>query len=162
MLCSIVKAVSRFRPNRIVMHACLRGNYLNKLDKVMSWSLNSLNFKYYNHSLLSYNHSQFIHSLPWEASSGSNFSRTIFQILPKETAKYHCFALALSILHSYFRMIIFLLQRNLSTDLLVFIKLKFLRILNFSLSFQEPVMTYSSCSYTIWERKKTGYSCVWI
>ena len=48
----------------------------------------------------------------------------------------------------------FLLQCNLSTDLLVFIKLKFLRILNFSQSFQEQVMTCSSCNYTIWERKK--------
>ena len=57
---------------------------------------------------------------------------------------------------------VFLLQCNLSTDLLVFIKLKFLRILNFSQSFQEQVMTCSSCNYTIWERKKTGYSCAWI
>ena len=48
----------------------------------------------------------------------------------------------------------FLLQRNLSNDLLVFIKLKFLRILNFSQSFQEQVMTCSSCNYNIWERKK--------
>ena len=39
---------------------------------------------------------------------------------------------------------VFLLQCNLSTDLLVFIKLKFLRILNFSQSFQEQVMTGSS------------------
>ena len=56
----------------------------------------------------------------------------------------------------------FLLQCNLSTDLLVFIKLKFLRILNSSQSFQEQVMTCSSCNYNIWERKKTGYSCAWI
>ena len=105
LLCSIVKAVSRFRPKRIVMHACLWGKYLNKLDKLMSWSLISLNLQYYNHSLLSYNHSQVIHSLPWEANSRSYFSRTIFQPLPKETAKY-CFALSLSILHAHFRMII--------------------------------------------------------
>ena len=39
---------------------------------------------------------------------------------------------------------VFLLQCNLSNDLLVFIKLKFLRILNFSQSFQEQVMTCSS------------------
>ena len=57
---------------------------------------------------------------------------------------------------------VFLLQCNVNTDLLVFIKLKFLRILNFSQSFQEQVMTCSSCNYTIWERKKTGYSCTWI
>ena len=57
---------------------------------------------------------------------------------------------------------VFLLQCNLSTDLLVFIKLKFLRILNSSQSFQEQVMTCSSCNYNIWERKKTGYSCAWI
>ena len=57
---------------------------------------------------------------------------------------------------------VFLLQCNLSTDLLVFIKLKFLRILNFSQSFQDQVMTCSSCNYTIWERKKTGYSHAWI
>ena len=43
----------------------------------------------------------------------------------------------------------FLLQCNLSTDLLVFIKLKFLRILNSSQSFQEQVMTCSSCNYNI-------------
>ena len=46
----------------------------------------------------------YIHSLPWEANSGSYFSRTIFQPSPKETAKYHCFALSLSILHAHFRM----------------------------------------------------------
>ena len=57
---------------------------------------------------------------------------------------------------------VFLLQCNVNTDLLVFIKLKFLRILNFSQSFQEQVMTCSSCNYNIWERKKTGYSCTWI
>ena len=83
------------------MHACLWGKYLNKLDKVMSWSLLS-----FNQSLLSYNHNQVIHSLPWEANSGSYFSRIIFQSLPKETAKYNCFALSLSILHAHFRMII--------------------------------------------------------
>ena len=57
---------------------------------------------------------------------------------------------------------VFLLQCNVNTDLLVFIKLKFLRILNFSQSFQEQLMTCSSCDYTIWERKKSGYSCTWI
>ena len=88
------------------MHACLWGKYLNKLDKVMSWSLISLNLQFYNQSLLSYNHNQVIHSLPWEANSGSYFSRIIFQSLPKETAKYNCFALSLSILHAHFRMII--------------------------------------------------------
>ena len=56
---------------------------------------------------------------------------------------------------------VFLLQCNLSTDLLVFIKPKFLRILNFSQSFQEQVMTCWSCNYTILERKNTGYSCTW-
>ena len=33
------------------------GKYLIKLDKLLSWSLISLHFQYYNHSLLSYNHS---------------------------------------------------------------------------------------------------------
>ena len=56
---------------------------------------------------------------------------------------------------------VFLLQRNLNTDLLVFIKLKFLRIVNSSRLFQEQVMTSSSCNF-IWERKKTEYSCTWI
>ena len=71
LLCAIVKVVSRFRHKRIVMHACLWRKYLNKLDKVMSSSLISLNFQYYNHSLLSYNHSQVIHSSPRKANSGS-------------------------------------------------------------------------------------------
>ena len=57
---------------------------------------------------------------------------------------------------------VYLLRCNLNTDLLVFIRLKFLRILNSSQSFQEQVMTSLSCNYTIWERKKTGYSCTWI
>ena len=105
-LCSTVKAVTRFRPKRRVIHSCLWGTYLNKLDKVMSWSLISLNLQCYIHSLLSYSHSQVIHSLPWEANSGSYFSRIIFQPLCKETAKYHCFALSLSIIHVHFRMII--------------------------------------------------------
>ena len=48
---------------------------------------------------------------------------------------------------------VFLSQYNLNTDLLVFIKLKFLRILNSSQSFQEQVMTCSSYNYTIWDRK---------
>ena len=45
------------------------GKYLNKLDKLMSWSLISLNLQYNNHSLLSYNHSQVIHSLLWKMGS---------------------------------------------------------------------------------------------
>ena len=106
LLCSIVKAVSRIRPKRIVIRACLWGKYLNKLDKAMSWSLISLNLQSYNDNLLSYNHSQVIHSLPWEANSGSYFSWLIFQPLSKVTAKYHCFALSLSILHAHFRMLI--------------------------------------------------------
>ena len=68
MICSIAKAVGWFKPERIVMHACLWGKYLNKLEKLMSWSLISLNLQYYNHSLLSSNHSQVIHSLPWKAN----------------------------------------------------------------------------------------------
>ena len=47
---------------------------------------------------------------------------------------------------------IFLLRRNLNTDLLVIIKLRFLRIFNSSQSFQEQVMIWSSFNYTIWER----------
>ena len=37
---------------------------------------------------------------------------------------------------------VFLLRRSLNTDLLAFFKLKFLRILDSSISFQEPVMTF--------------------
>ena len=61
------------------MHACLWGTYLNRLDKLMSWSLISLSLLCYNQSLHSYNHSQVIHSLPSEANSGSLFSWTILQ-----------------------------------------------------------------------------------
>ena len=105
-LCSIAKAVSWFRPKRIVMHACLWGKYLNRLDKLMSGSLISLSLLCYNQSLHSYNHSQVIHCLPSEENSGSLFSWTIFQPLPKKTAKYRCVALSLSILHThFFRMI---------------------------------------------------------
>ena len=43
LLCSIVKAVSRFRPKRIVMHVCLWGKYLIKLDKLLPWGLISIN-----------------------------------------------------------------------------------------------------------------------
>ena len=172
------------------------GKYLNKLDKLMSWSLISLNLQCYNHRLLSYNDNQGIHSLPWEANSGVTFlGQLIIQLLSKEIAKYHCIALSPSILYALvqnndFIRITFvgrllsggwqyshgnesntvtakedvkpMLQCNLNTDLLVFIKLKFLRILNFLHSFQEQVMMCSSCNYTIWERKKSGYSCTWI
>ena len=34
--CSIAKAVSWLRPKRIVIHACLLGKYLNKLEKLMT------------------------------------------------------------------------------------------------------------------------------
>ena len=47
----------------------------------------------------------------------------------------------------------FLFQRNLNTHFWVFIKLKFLGILNSSQSFEEQVMTCSNCIYTIWEKK---------
>ena len=107
-LCSTVKAVTRFRPKRRVIHSCLWGTYLNKLDKVMSWSLISLNLQYYNHSLLSYNHSQVMHSLLW-----SCFSGTIFHPFPKETTKYHCVALSLSILNAHFFRIIVLQELHL-------------------------------------------------
>ena len=50
---------------------------------------------------------------------------------------------------------VYLLRRNLRRDLLILIKLKFLRILNSSQSFQEPVMTCPSCNYTTWEKKKS-------
>ena len=53
----------------------------------MLWSLISLNLQYYNLKLLSYSHSQIM---------------TIFQPLPKETAKYYCVALTLSIPHTHF------------------------------------------------------------
>ena len=58
---------------------------------------------------------------------------------------------------------IFLLQRNLNTDLLAFIKLKFLRIRNSSISFQEPVMTFHVVITLSEEGKSwTQLSCTWI
>ena len=60
LLYSIAKAASWFRPRRIVIHACLWGKYLNELEKLMSWSLISLNLQYYNHGLLSYNRKLYI------------------------------------------------------------------------------------------------------
>ena len=62
------------------MHACLWGKYLNKLKKFMPWSLVSLNLQYYNHSLLSNNHSQVTHSFPWEAHSGVTFLGQSFSL----------------------------------------------------------------------------------
>ena len=80
LLCSIAKSVSWFRPKRIVTHACQWGNYLNKLEKLMLWSLISLNLQCYNHSLLSYNHRQVIRSLLWEANSGVTFFGQSFSL----------------------------------------------------------------------------------
>ena len=57
---------------------------------------------------------------------------------------------------------VFLLQYNLNAWSLGFYQAQFFKILNSSQSFQEQMMTYSSCNYTTWERKKTGYSCTWI
>ena len=51
-------------------------------------------------------------------------------------------------------------RRDLNIDLLVVIKRKFLRILNYLQSFQEHVVTFSSV-ITLSERKK-HWSCSWI
>ena len=66
------------------MHACLWGKSLNKLEKLMPWSLISLNLQYYNRRLLSYNHSQVIHSLPWVANSGVTFLGQSFSLYLKK------------------------------------------------------------------------------
>ena len=170
------------------MHVCLWGKYLIKLDKLLSWSLISLNFQYYNHSLLSYNHSHvyivyhgkqtlevtfleqsfslylkklqniivllylsvfYMHTSEWKF--GKNY---ICKQTARRVAVLKCKQEQHSNCEEGYQTKVFLLQCNLSNDLLVFIKLKFLRILNFSQSFQEQVMTCSSCNYTIWERKK--------
>ena len=47
------------------------------------------------------------------------------------------------------------MQHNLNVDPLTFIKRNFLRILNYSQSFQEQLVTFSSCKYTVSEKKKT-------
>ena len=66
------------------MHACLWGKYWNKLEKLMSWSLISLNLHYCNHNLISYNHSQVITWFTMGGQLWSFFSQTILQSLPKE------------------------------------------------------------------------------
>ena len=88
------------------MHACLWEKYLDKLEKFMSWSLISLNLQYYNHSTQLQSQPSYtkfvVGSKLW-----SCFSRTIFQPLPEETAKYNCVALSLSIIYThFFKMII--------------------------------------------------------
>ena len=50
----------------------------------------------------------------------------------------------------------------MNIDLLVFIKQKFLRILNYSQSFQEQVVTFSSVIILSEKEKNTEYSCTWI
>ena len=80
LFCSKAKAVAWFKPGRIFMHACLWGKYLNKLKKLMLRSLISINLQYYNHSFLSYNYSQFIHSFPWEANFGVAFLGQSFSL----------------------------------------------------------------------------------
>ena len=67
---------------------------------------NFIKLQYYNYSLLSYNNSHDIHSLPWEANSGVTFLGQFFQPLSKKMQNISV-ALSLSILHTYFfRMII--------------------------------------------------------
>ena len=46
----------------LCIHAYLRGKYLNKLEKNIFGSLILLNLQHYNHSSLSYDHSQVIYS----------------------------------------------------------------------------------------------------
>ena len=154
------------------------GKYLIKLDKLLSWSLISLHFQYYNHSLLSYNHSHvyivyhgkqtlevtfleqsfslylkklqniivllylsvfYMHTSEWKFCKNyicKQTARRVAVLKCKQEQHSNC--------EEGCQMKVFLLQCNLSTDLLVFIKLRFLRILNFSQSFQEQVMTGSS------------------
>ena len=52
-----------------------------------------------------------MHSLLW-----SCFSGTIFHPFPKETTKYHCVALSLSILNAHFFRIIVLQELHLQAD----------------------------------------------
>ena len=106
LLCSIAKVVSWFfRPKRIVIHACLWGKHLNELEKLMSWSLILLNLRYYNHSLATITVKLYI--IYYRKQIWSYFYGTFSQSLPKETVKYHCVALSLSIPQThFFRMII--------------------------------------------------------
>ena len=55
----------------------------------MSWSLILLNLQYCNHSLLSYNHSQIVHSLPQEDNSGVTFLEQSFSLYQKKSLR--CF-----------------------------------------------------------------------
>ena len=75
--CSPAKALGWFKPKRIVIHVCLWGKYLNKLENHMLWIPILLNF---NHSLLNLNHSQVIHSLSWEGKSRVTFLRQSFSL----------------------------------------------------------------------------------
>ena len=60
-------------------------------EKLRSWSLTSLNLQYYSLSLLSYNHSQVIHSLTKKLLWSCFFGK-IFQPVIKEAAKsLRCF-----------------------------------------------------------------------
>ena len=60
------------------------GKIFEKLDKLMSCSLISLNVQYCNHSLLSYIDSQGVHSLPWKANSGVTFLKQTFSLYLKK------------------------------------------------------------------------------
>ena len=88
----------------LCIHAYLRGKYLNKLEKHILGSLILLNLRHYNHNSLSYNHSQAIYSLPWEAKSGVgvSFFWICFQPLTEEIAKYYYIA---SSVHNLFHLV---------------------------------------------------------
>ena len=57
----------------LCIQAYLRGKYLNKSEKHFLGSLILLNLQHYNHSSLSYDHSQVICCLLWEATLGFPF-----------------------------------------------------------------------------------------
>ena len=172
------------------MHACLWRKYLNKLEKRVSWSLISLNLQCYNHSLLSYNHSQVIYNLPWESNSGVTFFGQSFSLYLKELQNIFV-ALSYTLLQNDNFISIKFVGRLLSggwqyslanesntatakedvkqkfscSDVNWTLISWFLSSSTFSESsttHSHSKMTCSSCNYTIWERKKTGYSCTWI
>ena len=80
------------------MYEGLWGEYLNKLESHIQWNPILLNLQYY-HSLLNYNHSKLYRVYRGKQSF---FSRTIFQPLREETAKYHSVVSFVSILNVHF------------------------------------------------------------
>ena len=105
MLWSIAKAVCWFRPKRIVMHACLWGKYLNKLEKLLPWSLISLNC-----SITTTADSVTMTAMIYIVCHGKQTLELLFSdnFFSRDLKKLQniSVALSLSILHTHFRMII--------------------------------------------------------